>query len=136
MDYNKEYEKVKESVYFRPEEGIHKITFKDDGLKGVSQFKDGEKPSITFVVDVDGVGKDLPWSMTIPPEGEPIGSASRYGQIVTCGKAWGGLVGKTVTLLVTGTGLQKRYAIQEAKELKKLADNNILNVEKEVIKDK
>ena len=135
MDFEKEYVKVGDGEgvnYFKPTEGTAKITFEDDGLKDLAHFKnketgeDEEKERVTFAIKVNG--EAFAWSV-FPPQKVPYGKNSLYAQVVKCGKLWGELKGKTITLISMGNGMKRRYTVLEAQD-------NGVNVEKEVIKDK
>ena len=122
MDFEKEFAKVSEgdgANYFKPTEGTAKITFEDDGLQDVAHFKnketgvDEEKERVTFAIKVDD--KPFAWSV-FPPNKVPYGKNSLYAQILKCGKVWGGLKGKTITLISMGNGMKRRYTVLEAQD--------------------
>lgn len=120
MEYEKEYENLKENVqqkWWKPNEGIHKITFLENVPKPEPKtFKmpDGTIKALEQSdVKIDVNKEVVLWSIT-----KSLTKDSLWGQIIFLGTIWKDLTGKTITVLVTGKDKQKKYMIQEVLELK------------------
>ena len=116
LDYQQEINRLKEneslgaSDYWRPDIGQYKV-------KAISEIEDGRpfeeegkepqlRKQIHLMVTDKGVEKEVVWTM-------PFGltPASLYGQLVFLGSVKGKLKDTNFTVVVTGTGKNKRSTI-------------------------
>lgn len=120
-DYNKLFEDIKESEknatgdWLRLTPGRHTLTFKSelgDPFRN-DVLSDAKREVFQVNVDVEENGKTYRWSIT---KGKTQNSL--YGQVVEFAKLSGGLKDKTINLLVTGEGKDRRYMINELIDLK------------------
>jgi hypothetical protein len=93
--------------FLRLEAGEHKVMFLDEGKPCVVEYEGKEMEKVFFRVRYEG--QEYTWSIT---KGSTINGL--WGQICTCGAYGGGLTGKTLTILVKGSGRNKDYTVMEA----------------------
>lgn len=120
IDYGKEQEELKETGdYFKPNAGKYSIKFKDNGLEHEKQWldKDELEKRVKFNIGYSNGNQpvqEATWDISKSP-----GVTSLWGQLVLYANSAGGLLGKTISLIVVGAGKEKRYTVVEAAGLKK-----------------
>ena len=110
-NWEKEAGDLGTSVFWKPETGVHKVKFLDDGTPKIYKDKNtGEENEQTnFKALVNGEEKE--WTVT---KARTVNSL--YGQIALIGRYHGSLVGKEITLLVKfdQKNNKREYTVQEA----------------------
>lgn len=111
FDWKKEKENATEGKYLKLETGNHKVTFLNEGGEPYeAKFTDKAtgKEVVQQKVDfnVEYAGKQHVWGVT-----RTQGSRGLWQQIVSVGAKSGSLVGKTVTVIMKGSGKDKDYTI-------------------------
>ena len=99
--------------WFKCEEGKHSVLFKSEGTPFEQEWEGEMINKLRF--DVEVKGKEYSLSVT---EGQT--KQSFYGQLImiaTKTEPTNTLVGKKITLIVTGSGKKKRYTVLEAVDL-------------------
>ena len=101
--------------WFRCDEGRHTVLFKSEGTPFEQKWEDETVCKLRFDIEVN----NKPYSLSVT-EGQTKGSF--YGQlmlIATKIEPTNQLEGKTITLIVTGSGKKKRYTVLEAVGIEK-----------------
>lgn len=111
IDYNAEYEKLKESEYFKPDVGKYIIVFLSEmSLPKERVLKFGTVWQSDILIE--HLKKAYTWSIS-----RSESKKSLWGQLMAFGKQKGNLIGRSCTLLVKVDSSGKRdYTIVEAIE--------------------
>jgi len=126
MDWNKEVENLRTGSdlpeFLKLKAGQHKVEFQNDGIERTQVWEEKEIPKVDFKVRVNG--QEFTWSVT-----KGITVNSLYGQIALVAKNNTSLIGKTVTVIVKGSGKETSYTILEALALMEQEEKNRKPVE-------
>lgn len=102
--------------WWKPEEGIHKITFLENIPQPVlrSILVEGvEKKVVQTDINIKISDKRYKWTVT-----KAETENSLWGQLMRLGAHYKDLTGKTISLIVQGQNKQRKYSIYEVAELK------------------
>jgi len=118
FNYEEEVKKLSEGGFWKPEAGNYKVVALEepttysvtfDGKDGVKEEKERARFKANVTNLASGVTDEVTYSVNIVPTKD-----SHFGQLVRFGKSKGTLVGSPFTLIVTGSGIKKKYTIAEA----------------------
>jgi len=116
IDYQKKMGELKDegdferSEWLKTPEGQHRVKFLSEGIPYVAEYEGEKRDKIRF--DVESDGKRYSWGISVG-----ITKRSLYGQLLRVATEQAPknqLVGKTVTLLVSGSGKKRSYVVLEA----------------------
>ena len=122
VSYDDEVEKLgsfsgtgNQLTWWNPTIGSHRVKILEEGQEYSTMYRNQQIPKVRFVIQVDD--EKYNWGVN---KGRTI--ASLWGQLATCGKAWNGLVGKEISLIVKMTTRQdgsniRSYTILEALDI-------------------
>jgi len=110
LDNLKEDSEYERSDWLKTPEGQHRIKFLSEGTPYEAEYEGEVRKKLRF--DVEFKGKKYSWGI-----GEGITKRSLYGQLLKVATETAPknqLTGKTITLLVTGSGKKRSYTVLEA----------------------
>lgn len=82
--------------WWNPMVGSHRVKIVEEGQEYTTTYKGRDIPKVRFTIQVGG--NTYNWGVN---RGKTI--SSLWGQLVVCGKEWGGLAGKEISLIVKMT---------------------------------
>ena len=118
IDYQAELKKMEatsNTLYWKPSQGQHKLTLLSEPKETSYTDKEGNKKDqwqfdvhVLTGPDADDKIKSRPWSI---PKSQSL--LSLRGQLVKIASKTGKLAGTTLTLIVQGERMQRRYTVIE-----------------------
>ena len=92
--------------WFNPSIGSHRIKILTEGQEYKTVYRNQEIQKVRFEIEVNG--EKFNWGVS---KGRT--PSSLWGQLVVLGKAWGGLIGKQVSLIVKASTRRDGSSIKE-----------------------